>query len=78
MRGGRSTEERLSEPPIRGPSFPARHTEVVAMQEQFRHSVLGSIHIDLLGRAVTSTESGYGLPAGKIPEAVSAPNPFEH
>jgi hypothetical protein len=38
----------------------------------------GSIHIDLPGRAVTSTESGYGLPAGKIPEAVSAPNPFEH
>jgi hypothetical protein len=38
----------------------------------------GSIHIELPGRAVISFKSGYGLPACKIPEAVSAPNPFEH
>jgi hypothetical protein len=53
MRGGRSTEERLSEPPIRGSSFTARHTEVVAMQEQYRHSVRGCLerhtpHLKLL------------------------------
>jgi hypothetical protein len=53
MRGGGSTEERLSEPPIRGSSFPARHTEVVAMQEQYHHSVRGYLerqtsHLKLL------------------------------